>query len=59
MNVFDDIDKIKLRHLELMGAEGMLRELLARIHGDGGHHTERVGLAQSVLDAMNRERWSK
>jgi hypothetical protein len=25
--------------------------LLARIHGDGGHHTEKVGLAQSVADA--------
>lgn len=31
--------------------EDMLRDLLATIHGDGGHHTEEVGLEQSVIDA--------
>lgn len=30
----------------------MLRNLLAVIHGDGGHHTDWVGLKQSVEDAM-------
>lgn len=34
--------------------ERMLRDLLAVIHGDGGHHTEEVGLEQSVIDAGNR-----
>lgn len=29
----------------------LLHNLLARIHRDGGHHTEAVGLAQSVADA--------
>jgi len=29
----------------------MLLNLLARIHRDGGHHTEEVGLTQSVYDA--------
>jgi alkanesulfonate monooxygenase SsuD/methylene tetrahydromethanopterin reductase-like flavin-dependent oxidoreductase (luciferase family) len=28
-----------------------LRNLLAIIHGDGGHHTEAVGTAQSCRDA--------
>ena len=27
------------------------KNLLARIHRDGGHHTEAVGFAQSVADA--------
>ena len=30
----------------------LLKELLAIIHGDGGHHTEWVGIPQSVKDAM-------
>lgn len=33
-----------------------LRELLAVIHNDGGHHTHKVGTARSVLDAEIR--WS-
>lgn len=36
-----EIDRLK-RHLG---------NLLARIHRDGGHHTEAVGLEQSVADA--------
>jgi hypothetical protein len=28
------------------------RSLLAVIHRDGGHHTERVGFAQSTADAI-------
>lgn len=31
-----------------------LRNLLARIHGDGGHYTEQYGLQTSVEDAENR-----
>lgn len=32
----------------------MLKSLLAVIHGDGGHHTEWVGIKQSVEDAMGK-----
>lgn len=31
-----------------------LKNLLAIIHGDGGHHTEWVGIEQSVKDAMGK-----
>lgn len=37
-----------------MKREKMLRELLAVIHRDGGHHTNNVGLKQSWKDAMQR-----
>ena len=30
------------------------KHLLARIHGDGGHHTEAVGIMQSIEDAEKR-----
>lgn len=30
------------------------KDLLARIHRDGGHHTEAVGVSQSVSDADNK-----
>ena len=33
--------------------ERQLRDLLALIHRDGGHHTEKVGLRQSVKDARD------
>lgn len=29
-----------------------LRDLLAVLHGDGGHHTDKVGLKQSIEDAI-------
>ena len=32
----------------------LLRGLLAVIHGDGGHHTEWVGIPKSVEDAKAR-----
>ena len=32
----------------------MLKNLLARIHRDGGHHTEWVGLPKSVDDAHHK-----
>lgn len=61
MNVFDDIDRIRLNHLKQLKPDEMLCELLAGIHGDGGHHTDRVGLEQSVFDAEIRvsryEKW--
>jgi hypothetical protein len=31
-----------------------LKNLLAVIHGDGGHHTEWVGILQSCKDAMEK-----
>ena len=34
-----------------------LRELLAIIHRDGGHHTDKVGIEQSVNDA--HQVWAK
>ena len=36
--------------------EGVL-DLLETIHRDGGHHTEAVGVEQSVKDAMHLVRW--
>ena len=33
--------------------EDLLKDLLAVIHRDGGHHTTAVGLEQSVNDAMH------
>lgn len=32
----------------------VLRELLAIIHGDGGHYTQKVGTSKSVVDAIRR-----
>ena len=32
--------------------EKELKELLAVIHRDGGHHTHNVGLLQSIKDAI-------
>jgi len=31
-----------------------LRNLLAVLHGDGGHHTDKVGLKQSIEDAIKK-----
>jgi hypothetical protein len=31
-----------------------LHNLLARIHRDGGHHSEKVGLTQSIADADDK-----
>ena len=38
-------------------SERMLKNLLAVLHRDGGHHTAEVGLTQSVEDAI--ERWAQ
>lgn len=50
----EDFDNQRLKFLKKMTPEKMLRELLATLHGDGGQHTDIVGLAQSVLDAEQR-----
>ena len=39
------------RVLEALDSHRHLRNLLARIHRDGGHHTDACGLEKSVLDA--------
>lgn len=45
---------------EYEAVERALRDLLARIHRDGGHHTDAVGLAQSVKDAESIVcRWAR
>ena len=51
----EDFNKQRLEFLKGMSPEKMLRELLAHLHGDGGHHTEKVGLAKSVFDAEQRQ----
>lgn len=56
-----DFKDIELDTLKNISAEDKLKNLLAKIHRDGGHHTEEVGLAKSVQDAMdkvNRQRTS-
>jgi len=40
-------------YLHSHSPEALLHELLAVLHGDGGHHTEDVGLVQSVMDVIN------
>lgn len=40
--------------LEGLDSEGLLLELLACIHGDGGHHADSVGLSRAVFDAELR-----
>jgi hypothetical protein len=43
---------------ELRRDRQRLRHLLAVLHRDGGQHTERVGIEQSVIDATTiLERW--
>lgn len=39
---------------EAVAAVERTRDLLARIHGDGDHHTEAVGIMQSIEDAEKR-----
>lgn len=50
---YREIPKIKPEpKREILEVEyNLLMGLLARIHRDGGHHTERVGLVRSVADA--------
>lgn len=40
----------KLQHFSLK----MFLDLLATIHGDGGQHTEKCGVAKSTLDAIRK-----
>jgi hypothetical protein len=41
----------RVAHLGTLTPEGMLRELLAVLHGDGGQHVDGNGLARSVASA--------
>lgn len=51
-----DLGKREPPHVQGAGPDVMflLRELLAFIHRDGGHHTEKVGLVRSALDAETK-----
>jgi len=56
--ILDDHNIERMGRMELIVERDALRaelaaakNLLARIHRDGGHHTEAVGFAQSVADA--------
>jgi len=46
-----DLTRMETARGERDEARHWLGELLAVIHGDGGHHTEAVGVSQSVSDA--------
>lgn len=48
-----NLESILAAHEAVMAAE-RARHLLAVIHGDGGHHTEAVGIMQSLADAERR-----
>jgi cell division septum initiation protein DivIVA len=37
-----------------MTEQQLIHDLLAIIHGDGGHHREEVGTAQAIEDAIAR-----
>jgi hypothetical protein len=50
MQPTDDYQQ-RLSFLLTRTPEELLRELLATLHGDGGHYTDAHGLAKSVLDA--------
>ena len=54
MDFEQEIDKQYLNHLKQFKPKRILEELLAHIHGDGGHYTFKHGLAQSTFDAMKK-----
>jgi hypothetical protein len=41
----------RIAHLSKLEPEDMLEELLAVIHGDGGHYSDEHGLPRAVADA--------
>jgi hypothetical protein len=45
----------RLAFLSKLAPEDLLEELLATIHGDGGHYSDEHGLAKAVADA--EEKW--
>jgi hypothetical protein len=51
----------RLAHMRTLEPEDMLEELLATIHGDGGHRSDDVGLAQAVVEAQDKflEAWGR
>lgn len=51
-NVWKQIIPDDAPHAEPKREDRAVRDLLAIIHCDGGHHPEAVGLDQSILDAM-------
>ena len=49
-----ELDFQRLTFLKKLKPDELLCELLATIHRDGGHHTDEVGLVQSVFDAEKK-----
>lgn len=50
-------DKLTAERDQLRAELAAAKNLLARIHRDGGHHTEAVGVINSITDA--HEKWSE
>ncbi len=48
------VDNLTAERDQLRAELAAAKNLLARIHRDGGHHTEAVGFAQSVADAGDK-----
>lgn len=55
MNQKDFIARVN--HLAALTPEQQLAELLATIHGDGGHYTRRRGIAKSIAAA--EDKWAR
>lgn len=47
-------EKAQARIEKMEGELQAVRNLLAILHGDGGHHTNEVGLARSCMDAADK-----
>jgi hypothetical protein len=50
----EDLATYAMRIMELEQQVRLFRDLLAVIHGDGGHHSEEVGLERSYQDAVRK-----
>ena len=50
--MFDEDHEAEVARLAQMDEAGMLGELLAVLHRDGGHYVEEHGLPRAVADAM-------
>lgn len=47
-----DSDRIYLDFLKELTEKELLGELLACIHGDGGHRTQEIGVAKATFEAI-------
>lgn len=51
-----ELDELRILHFETLARdepESILRDLLAVMHGDGGHRTEEIGLKRSAIEAIH------